>query len=284
MEYYHLYQKMEYPFKKDIIRFCEEDDADKLQNLIHTENLNINDIFNGTYTPVHYAVVKNAKKCLKMMIGFGGIESIEARDANDDTPLILAVSYPKIPVDCLKILIESGASVNAKGYREHTALYRIVKFNNVSIDVTEILIKAGADVNARDYEGNTPLHAMIRYCYPDMSLIMNDTEELCTKSELQTMHETIFNRNLKFMQILIESGADINAKNRYGNTPLHVAAYNYDDCIEIIKLFVDYGVDIHIKNNKGETFMDWIENETLKKEIEDCVKEMEAYKIKEPLV
>lgn len=56
--------------------------------------------------------------------------------------------------------------------------------------------------------------------------------------------DTIFNK-------LIERGADVRAKNIYGNTPLHEAAKVAS--ISKIQRLVDAGADLEARNNKGST-------------------------------
>ncbi len=49
----------------------------------------------------------------------------------------------------------------------------------------------------------------------------------------------------------IESGADVNVKNNYGNTPLIWASDTRQT--EIVKLLLEYGADANAKNNNGNT-------------------------------
>ena len=52
--------------------------------------------------------------------------------------------------------------------------------------------------------------------------------------------------------MLIENGADVNAKNNYKpKSPLHIASYMGK--LETVKLLLIYGADIDIKNKDGAT-------------------------------
>jgi ankyrin repeat protein len=52
--------------------------------------------------------------------------------------------------------------------------------------------------------------------------------------------------------LLIDKGADVNAKNKYNETPLFYAV-KIKDNIEIVKLLIDKGVDVNAKNKYNET-------------------------------
>lgn len=62
------------------------------------------------------------------------------------------------------------------------------------------------------------------------------------------------NRNTGTIIALLDQGAPVNSKNRYGNTPLHVAARNSN--VAIVKELIERGADVTATNNKGETVFD----------------------------
>lgn len=75
-------------------------------------------------------------------------------------------------------------------------------------------------------EGGTPLHFAVKKGKPEM------------------------------IKLLIEKGADVNAKDEQGDTPLFAAVCSYSEKIkplELMKILLDNGADIHARNNKGMT-------------------------------
>jgi len=56
---------------------------------------------------------------------------------------------------------------------------------------------------------------------------------------------------LDLIKNLIEAGADVNAKNDHGETPLLRAALY--DSPEVIKIFIKAGADVNVKNKYGYT-------------------------------
>lgn len=53
------------------------------------------------------------------------------------------------------------------------------------------------------------------------------------------------------VQLLLDNGADVHARNRYGSTPLHrVASAGYKDVAELL---LARGAEVNVMNNKGQT-------------------------------
>ena len=78
---------------------------------------------------------------------------------------------------------------------------------------------------------------------------------------------------LKETQAAIEAGADVNAKSGYdGGTPLIYAARNGN--IEILNILIQAGADIGAKDDEGKTALDYAKES----DNYDNLKESETYK------
>jgi hypothetical protein len=71
------------------------------------------------------------------------------------------------------------------------------------------------------------------------------------------LHNACFESHLEIVRLLLESGANVNAKNYeqpfwYGHTPLHYAAGSKNN-VEIIGLLLNSGADINAKDYEGDT-------------------------------
>src|SRR6516225_5427257 len=76
---------------------------------------------------------------------------VNARDADGNTPLLLAAVYAG--PECVELLLKKGADVNAKNKFEATPLHRAA----TNYEKAKLLIDAGADVKAKTKSGRTVL-------------------------------------------------------------------------------------------------------------------------------
>ena len=73
--------------------------------------------------------------------------------------------------------------------------------------------------------------------------------------ENKNLNELLFDaagkNDLEQAKLLIKKGADLNAKNKWGDTPLHEAAMN--NSVKVAKLLIKKGADLNDKNKWGDT-------------------------------
>jgi ankyrin repeat protein len=108
-----------------------------------------------------------------------------------------AVSANKTAI--VKTLLDNGAVPDI-------LLHRAMAYRK--FEIAKMLVKAGVSVNSRDSNGNTPFHAAMESAIADHTV----SKYFITNS----------NYSLLF-RFLLENGADINAVNKKGETPLDLA-------------------------------------------------------------
>ncbi|XP_014203975.1 ankyrin-1-like [Copidosoma floridanum] len=72
------------------------------------------------------------------------------------------------------------------------------------------------------------------------------------------LHIAIYDENKRDILTLLKSGSDVNVKNNFGNSPLHLLLETNDSCnkkwyYKIAKLLIEYGADLRSKNCLDET-------------------------------
>lgn len=68
------------------------------------------------------------------------------------------------------------------------------------------------------------------------------------------IHAAAAARQIEIVKMLVENGADVNAKQQQGFVPLHAAAQNGD--AEMTKLLLDHGADAKARSDNGQTALD----------------------------
>lgn len=114
-------------------------------------------------------------------------------------------------------------------------------------DMVQALIERGADVNAQDSFGITVLMHAVQA--PDKGLAI--VKALIAHGADVTHHNPIIFAERKYLPILVQHGAIVNAQNRLGKTRLMVAAVSLD--YFSAKFLLEHGADPNLRDDKGET-------------------------------
>lgn len=175
------------------IPFDQEAFNEELANL--NANINSQDTHeNGGNTALHWAIHKNDEKTIKTLLRQKGI-NLELTNRHGATPLMLAMTQNPHIVD---LLIKQGANVNTSSPTNGETALHYAASNTNTIRTAYGLIANNANINSRDAWGNTPLHS------------------------------AAINSNIGICMLLIAEGADRNAVNRLGKTPLDRAHHKLE--------------------------------------------------------
>ena len=179
--------------------------------------------------------------------------SVNARDSESISPLQWA-AIENAP-EAAAALLESGAEVDAKDDYGNTPLHSAARHN--SLQAAEVLRKSGAKINAKNHENLTPLDRATRYGAAEMQSFLRRNGGLdCvnTVAKGHDLHSAAFHNNGDAARCLIENGANVNAKDSHGQTPLYVAAWK--NSREIAILLLQNGADVNAEKSDGRTPLD----------------------------
>ena len=157
----------------------------------------------------------------------------------------------------IQLLIANGADVNAKHDAFGTTPLHYAAEEGHK-EIAELLIATSADVNAKDEKGKTPLDAARRY--PKTADLLRKHggktgEELKDLEEAkESIHAAARVGHIEAVKQHLAAGADVNAKSKFGRTPLHHAVV--DGRKEIAELLIAQGADVNEKIADGYTPLD----------------------------
>jgi ankyrin repeat protein len=147
-------------------------------------------------------------------------------------------------VNVVKLLIDKGVDVNANRDIGTTALVSASGAGH--IDVVKLLIDKGVDVNAKSNDG----WKVIMYAYPAHPRLTDGRHMDMTALMLASIAGYI-----DVVKLLIDKGANVNAKNNNGWTALMLVSQiaHQMSHIDLIELLIDKGADVNAKSNDGWT-------------------------------
>ncbi|XP_027759607.1 ankyrin repeat and SOCS box protein 10 isoform X1 [Empidonax traillii] len=207
-------------------------------------------------TPLHITASRGYTDCLRLLLLRGA-----AVDFAPGGKTALHEACAAASTDCVRLLLSSGAdpeAVSEDGYRP----LHLCKSPD-SIECVRQLLQHGASANSRTEEENdTALHVAARHGLAEHVQLL-----LCHKAELEAKNEegqTPLNaacaqrhqpqdtdRYYRVCQLLVESGASINAADRDRQHPLHLACKNAN--AQIAELLLARGANVNVMNYGGNT-------------------------------
>lgn len=238
--------------------------------------------YSGGYSALSYAIGSGHKDIVRVLLKAGA----DAKMNDKDLPLVWAAMAEETAI--AELLLENGAGFHLKSYGE-TPLSVASRYGND--EVVKLFIGQGADIEGKDRDGRTPLSLAKTEAVVDILINAGadlDSEDnygrspLCCATDLSIIKlllEAKANVNsgrsagmtplitavkqddLEKVRLLLQNGADVNARDKHSRTSLLITAKRKGDWyykgFEIAKLLLDHGADPEAEDRKGLTALSW---------------------------
>lgn len=165
---------------------------------------------------------------------------------------LLPIAVSSNNKDVVELLLENGA---------------IIEKNNIlhyakSKEMAEFLISLGADINGENGYG-TPLSQYVSTTGTPLNLIKfiidSGANIKAKNSDGKTpLHVAVEFHNIDYVKVLIERGADLEAKDNNGNTPIMRLNPSRRGAKEMLKLLIANGADVNAKDNWDNTLLHFV--------------------------
>lgn len=126
--------------------------------------------------------------------------------------------------------------------------YHVKQYSQDAVEIAEILINSGVPEDEPDHNGSSPLYrSIVKHNIELVSFFIKRRSAIDTSHLLKAVELD----NQQIIELLLSSGADVNAKTEFGWTALHIACLSRND--QVINLLVHRGADVSVKNKAGLT-------------------------------
>ncbi len=152
------------------------------------------------------------------------------------TPLTYAIRNNDRDIETVKLLLDRGADPNALAEGDSTPLYRAIITESPCLEMVKLLLKYDADPDCCTEGDDTALYCAVDWYLespepcPNHSelisiLLANKANPDChTKGKNTPLYMAANCKNAFLVSVLLEAGADVNAKAPGGDTPLLAAS------------------------------------------------------------
>lgn len=184
------------------------------------EGADVNSLKPSGTNPIHLAADLGLSESLKVLLEAPNADPNIAICLREKESTALHLAADEGNVECVNLLLAKGADPKIKNHRGVTPLHLASRTSSLEC-VESLLCNGKANPNAEDFDKRTPLHAAVSKTITSMQII----------------------------EVLVMWGADINHKDVFGFTAVHLAAMEqFNDCVDTL---IYFGADVTTKSRKG---------------------------------
>jgi ankyrin repeat protein len=152
----------------------------------------------------------------------------------------------------VKMMAHRGVDLTQTDGDDRTLLHNAVDAGQTQM--VRQLLAAGLDVNACDRDGNTALHVAIAFMNAKMPPVWVDFDSARNRQDetpSNASQAAAPSYNMDVLTLLLGAGADVNARNNAGETPLHFAAQG--GLAKVMQFLLDHKADGKAHAANGRT-------------------------------
>ncbi len=166
------------------------------------------------------------------------------------TALIMAAKNQNF--ECVDLLLKAGADVNKEDRCGGAPL--IWAAHSGAKECVKALLVAGADVNQTDIYNHTPVFCAAYTGHSQYQQLLREAPDDQKQKVQRPLSLARESDKIECMQLLLESGADVNIPNEQGDTPLTFAAW--DSASEFVSLLLEAGAAVNHSDKLGYASLD----------------------------
>ena len=214
-------------------------DVDKVRSCLE-KGADVNAKGKDGQTALHVAAGNKRKEVAELLLSRGA--DINAKDGKGYTPLFYAIW--KEDRELVKLLVIKGADVSYTPKDDYPPLRYAVWINDVN--TVRLLVNHGAKFDVKDQDGSTAFREAASQGARELLQVF-----IPKGADVSTLPLAAYMGDLGRMKALVEQGADINAKDEFGWTPLYWAASTGQ--AEAAEFLVAKGADVQAKTKDEAT-------------------------------
>jgi len=189
------------------------------------------------------AVVAGDLENINLLLRSGA--NIHATDSQERSLLFYTVNAEV----CLKLLQE-GVEIERQDENGRTALFDAVEKGN--LELVDLLLRSGANIHATDSQGRSLLFYAVNaeVC----AKLLKEGVELKRRDnqEKTALFNAVARENLKLIDLLLKSGADINATDLHGKNVLFYTAESKWRDRRVVDLLLESGANVDATDSDGK--------------------------------